>query len=129
MRTAVRCLFALLGCLHLAGGALGVLQLVAWSSMLVDYSQQDGLLAGARKTFDGEHPCELCLAIQQEREEPRETPLPVRDGDWKPIPLPVPIVLGQPRASELAPPGRPSSDSGPPGWRLPPPSPPPRRLA
>lgn len=40
-----------------------MLQVVAWSRMIVDYSAQDGVLEGAKKTFDGKHPCSLCTAI------------------------------------------------------------------
>ncbi len=40
-----------------------MLQVVAWSKMIVDYSAQEGVLEGARKTFDGKHPCSLCTAI------------------------------------------------------------------
>lgn len=39
--------------------------MVAWSKMIVDYSAQDGLIEGTRKTFDGEHPCSMCKAITE----------------------------------------------------------------
>jgi len=64
---------ALLGCVHLCGGHWGVLQLVAWTNMLVDYSTQDGLVEGAKKTFDGEHPCCMCKAIQEGKKKETET--------------------------------------------------------
>lgn len=32
--------------------------------MLIDYSKEDGLLKGAKDTFSGEKPCELCCKIQ-----------------------------------------------------------------
>jgi hypothetical protein len=60
-----RILVAVLGCLHLCGGHWGVMQLVAWSKMIVDYSAQDGIVEGAKKTFDGEHPCCMCKAIAE----------------------------------------------------------------
>jgi hypothetical protein len=63
LKRIARIVIALLGCLHLCGGHWGVMQVVAWSQMLVDYSSQDGLLEGAMKTFDGEHPCCMCEAI------------------------------------------------------------------
>lgn len=56
---------ALLGCLHLCGGHWGVMQAVAWGNMIVDYSARDGWIAGAKKTFDGEHPCRMCKAIEE----------------------------------------------------------------
>jgi hypothetical protein len=60
---SVRIIVALLGCLHLCGGHYGVFQAFAWSKMLLDYSQQDGLVVGAIKTFDGNHPCCMCKQI------------------------------------------------------------------
>jgi hypothetical protein len=61
----VRIAVAVLGCLHLCGGHWGVMQVVAWTNMIVDYSAQDGLIEGAKKTFDGEHPCCMCKAIEE----------------------------------------------------------------
>ena len=61
----LRILVAVLGCLHLCGGHWGVMQVIAWSNMIVDYSAQDGLIEGAKKTFDGEHPCSMCKAIAE----------------------------------------------------------------
>ncbi len=61
----VRIAVAVLGCLHLCGGHWGVMQMVAWANMIVDYSAQDGLVEGAKKTFDGEHPCCMCKAIEE----------------------------------------------------------------
>ncbi len=50
----------------LAGGHLAVLQAVAWTTM---FAAQVGVAANvveaARATFDGEHPCRLCLAVDQ----------------------------------------------------------------
>ena len=60
---ALRIIVAVLGCLHLCGGHYGVVQTLAWSKMLVDYSQRDGLVEGAIKTFDGKHPCPMCQQI------------------------------------------------------------------
>lgn len=77
LRKIVRIVVALLGCLHLCGGHYGVLQVMAWSKMLVDYSQQDGLMAGAIKTFDGKHPCCMCKQIgaakKADMEQPKDT--------------------------------------------------------
>ena len=43
--------------------------------MLWNYSQQDGsLLAGAKKTFDGEHPCPMCKSIKIAKEKERTAP-------------------------------------------------------
>jgi hypothetical protein len=46
------------------GGHWLVLQSVAWSEMIVEYSRTTNLTVAVEKTFDGEHPCELCKQIQ-----------------------------------------------------------------
>jgi hypothetical protein len=66
-------LFAMLG------GHWFVLQSVAWTRMLADFSQQDSLLVAISKTFDGEHPCPMCRKIQagrqQEEQQEKNKPL------------------------------------------------------
>lgn len=44
---------------------LPALQVVAWGGMLVRYSREAPLREAVTKTFDGEHPCHLCLAIRE----------------------------------------------------------------
>lgn len=44
--------------LHLAG-----LQVVAWSGMILTYSQSASLSEAIEMTFDGEHPCTLCHIV------------------------------------------------------------------
>ena len=48
---------------QLLGGHWAILQTAAWVGMIVEYSATDGVRAGLTKTFDGEHPCELCKSI------------------------------------------------------------------
>ena len=50
------------------GGHWVVLQTVAWSGMIVDYSRAAGLTAAVEKTFDGQHPCEICKTIAKTRQ-------------------------------------------------------------
>ncbi|CAN5802432.1 hypothetical protein BH11VER1_BH11VER1_02730 [soil metagenome] len=74
MKRLFQSFFCLLAALHLLAGPLGVLQLVAWSQMIKDYSQEKGLVAGVMATFDGKHPCKMCQKIsaseQQEEKKP-----------------------------------------------------------
>jgi len=57
------------------GGHWALLQSVAWAGMLVSYSQQAGLAQAVKMTFDGQHPCRLCRAIEESRaEEQQEIP-------------------------------------------------------
>lgn len=80
MKRLTQLLLLWAGCLHLCGGPLGVLQVVAWSKMLFSYSQQDGLLIGVKKTFDGEHPCPLCRQIAEQKKS-ENSPVPATPTD------------------------------------------------
>ena len=53
MAKRLRTFLVLLSCLQLCAGVDAMLQIVAWSRMLVDYSAQAGLAEGASMTFDG----------------------------------------------------------------------------
>lgn len=105
----MRWLTVLCCCLHLFGGHFGVLQGIAWSKMLIDYSAEDGLLVGAQKTFDGEHPCELCKSIATAKEtEQKESPsappaTQLKELGCKPTPLPphLRIVFPSPLAASF----------------------------
>jgi len=56
----------LVGALFLAiGGHWAVLQTVAWATMIVDYSHHASLVEAVGKTFDGQHPCQMCADIQK----------------------------------------------------------------
>lgn len=41
------------------------LQSVAWTTMVVKYSQRVSLVEAVAQTFDGQHPCGLCHAVQK----------------------------------------------------------------
>ncbi len=57
------------------GGHWGVLQTVAWANMIWTYTTQDGsVLLGAKKTFDGEHPCSMCDSIKAAKTEEKKSP-------------------------------------------------------
>jgi len=59
----------------IVGGHWGMMQGVAWTKMLWEYSQRDGsLVAGAKKTFDGEHPCRMCDSIKEAKGKEGEAP-------------------------------------------------------
>jgi hypothetical protein len=59
------------------GGHWFVLQSVAWTRMIVAFSQRDSWGTAIVKTFDGKHACALCLKIragrQQEEQQRKET--------------------------------------------------------
>ena len=81
MKNLLRHLFLSLGCLHLVGGPYAILQVYAWTNMLVSYSQESTLKQAVSDTFSGEKPCHLCEKIAEVKskepgEEKPEVPLP-----------------------------------------------------
>jgi len=58
------------------GGHLVLVQTVAWSRMLVDYSSGSSFKEAVAKTFDGEHPCAMCKVVKKTKsEEEKKAPL------------------------------------------------------
>jgi len=79
LKSLFRRLFVFLCCLHLVGGPNSILQLYAWTNMLVSYSQESTLSQAVADTFSGEKPCGLCekIAASKSAEKERENaPLP-----------------------------------------------------
>ncbi len=58
------------------GGHWLLLQTVAWTGMLLKYSQDANFAEAVSKTFDGEHPCPLCKKIKQARKSEQKDPAP-----------------------------------------------------
>ena len=57
------------------GGPWALLQTVAWTKMMVDYSKGAPVSEAVAKTFDGDHPCSLCKKISKVRQEEKKSPL------------------------------------------------------
>ena len=51
----------------------GLLQSVAWLSMLVSYAQEAPLKEAVVKTFDGKHPCPLCKEIAKSKQSEKKS--------------------------------------------------------
>ena len=58
---------AFLGLLAMANAHWAMFQVIAWGNMLVTYSSRSGIETGIRETFDGQHPCSMCKAIQRDK--------------------------------------------------------------
>ncbi len=83
------------------GGHLAVLQTVAWSRMLVDFSTTDSLTVAVGKTFDGAHPCGLCQVVKQTKEkEKKDAPLVKSELNWN-VMLPAGVKLPALRFTDL----------------------------
>jgi len=103
--------------------------------MLISYSAEEGWIEGARMTFDGEHPCDLCVAIADAKQQESDSEAPgkrqrsLESGlELKPCPLAKPVAIVQPSASDLNEPGRSRPASSTPRPPTAPDSPPPRRV-
>ena len=81
LKNLLRHLFLIFGCLHLVGGPYAILQVYAWTNMLVSYSQESTLKQAVSDTFSGDKPCHLCDKIAEVKskepgEENQKAPLP-----------------------------------------------------
>lgn len=83
------------------GGHLALLQTVAWSNMLVEFSSKGSFLEAMDKTFDGEHPCPLCKAVKQSKSEEDKKPLLKSEMKLE-VAIPAPLKVPFPCSTELA---------------------------
>jgi hypothetical protein len=68
MKSRFAAFLCVMAVFQLMGGHLAVLQVTAWVGMLVKYSEAEGVEVGISKTFDGKHPCSLCLSIAKNKQ-------------------------------------------------------------
>lgn len=57
-----------------------LLQVVAWAGMVVRYAQDATVVEALAMTFDGQHPCCMCKAIEKGKQQERQTPQQKEDG-------------------------------------------------
>lgn len=98
-RRAYHCLLAVTLIVSL-GGHLVLFQTIAWGNMLVTFSRSGTLSEAVQKTFDGQHPCELCKAVKKSKENDDKKPL-VQTKTTLEITLPVAMKLPVPRSTEM----------------------------
>lgn len=95
-------IFALLGA---TGGHWAVLQTIAWADMLATHLRTDSVSEAITKTFDGEHPCQMCHQISagKKAEKKADLPLPIKKQEFvteRPV-----FVFVAPQDFRLAPSG------------------------
>ncbi|MFP4203319.1 MAG: hypothetical protein ACLFS4_03195 [Opitutales bacterium] len=66
-------MFKLVVCAVLLLGPQVVLQLTAWSYMLISYAQESSIQEAVRDTFSGQRPCDLCHLIEAVEHEEETT--------------------------------------------------------
>ena len=59
------------------GGHWGMLQAIAWAKMLRAYTEERGLIAGLKDTFDGDHACSMCEKIATGKQKDKQENLPL----------------------------------------------------
>ena len=55
-------------------GQWAILQSIAWFGMAVKFSRSISLVAALEKTFDGRHPCKLCLVVAEGKKSEEKKP-------------------------------------------------------
>lgn len=53
------------------------MQTIAWTNMVLTYAEQTDFVTAVVKTFDGEHPCDMCHAIGQGKSQEKSQPVKV----------------------------------------------------
>lgn len=110
----------------IAGGHWAILQTVAWTQMIRDYSQESGLIAGVAQTFSGERPCGMCKSIEKNRQQEEKAPASIKvDKKAEVFVASVTSQLHPPLAYKFS---YPSSDIGSTSRALAPPVPVPRGI-
>lgn len=87
-------------CSWLAVGPLALLQLGAWSWMVVDYAREDGAARALAQTFSGERPCGMCRFIEavETEDHPDDPQAPERSAELREIKLLL-LSAGEPIAT------------------------------
>jgi len=104
------------------GGHWALLQSVAWTTMLVEHLHSQSFSQSMEQTFDGRHPCPLCLAIKAAKNTEKKTFLTLTTQKIEFPPLAPKFVLYSPASLEHLPTQDVFADSP----TLVPPTPPPR---
>lgn len=58
--------------LRLLGGDVAMLQVVAWTGMIISRTADRGIAAAVESTLDGDEPCPLCEAVKAVQQSERE---------------------------------------------------------
>lgn len=67
---------AVLSLTFVLGGHWAVLQSIAWVTMAAGYAQTEPLKDALIKTFDGQHPCQICKAVEEGKKSEKQQNAP-----------------------------------------------------
>lgn len=96
MRRNCPALFLVVALFSATGGQLALLQIAAWSGMVVRYSTESGLRRGLVRTFSGKEPCPMCRHVaraQQEQAKNEPAALTVSATEREVFLAPAPVTL------------------------------------
>lgn len=83
-----RTILAFACALYLGGAHWAVLQVTAWTGMLVTRAPELGVARAVETTFDGAHPCRMCEAVEVgKQEEQKQQPVSPTPGAVKEVKL------------------------------------------
>jgi hypothetical protein len=71
--------------LSLSGVHYGVAQMWAWTTMVTERSVHGDFMEAVKSTFDGDHPCRICLRVQSESQKEQQRPQQKLLKEWKPL--------------------------------------------
>jgi hypothetical protein len=106
------------------GAHWALLQTVAWTSMLADNLQSGSFQTAMARTFDGQHPCNLCRAIAAGKNSEQKNQFSLQKQKLDFPPLQNSFALIAPSRPEFSLPAVGFVEAAPPA----PPTPPPRSL-
>ena len=96
-------ILVVLALVAMLGAHWALLQTMAWTTMLADNLQSSSLHQALAKTFDGEHPCPICLAIAAGKKSEQKNEFTVKMQKMEFPPAEENMVLVPPAQFELLP--------------------------
>jgi hypothetical protein len=96
-------IFLVLALATMLGAHWALLQTVAWTTMLADNLHSGSFQSAVEKTFDGNHPCEMCRAIAAGKQSEKKTEFSLQSQKLEFPPAKQNFVLIAPSQFQLLP--------------------------
>ena len=85
------------------GGHWAVIQGIAWTQMLWTYAlESDSIVDAVEKTFDGQHPCKLCVGIAKTQKDQGKNPMLAAAKKVDAFAAPFQHRLSEPKCDEFS---------------------------
>jgi hypothetical protein len=93
-------IFVLVAFIFSSGGEWAVLQCVAWTNMIREYSEMVPFPEAVKMTFSGQYPCAICKAIAEKKQSDNSKMVALAKHDK---PITSPAFSYRPRPATLTP--------------------------